>query len=224
MAELRTAVEATDSAVYDSVSTLADRGILMSHGDRYALSGQGQLIADAIKQWDSTGRFLNTAPEYWQTHDASVIPQPFRRRLHEIGAYEVIKSVESQVTRHHRAVLSRLRAADHCEIISPFYSTEYHNAIPDAPNTRVLAHQRALETRQQRLRDGQQAGKEFEHVELRMTELTCSLAVGADFLLFGLPTHSGEPSMATVVSETESAVQWGRELFAEQWNKSESMN
>lgn len=219
--ELLTSIDASDSAVYNAVSALADRGILSGDADSWELSANGQIVADAIDHWQSTGAFLDTDSEYWKNHDASVIPPKFRRRLSDIGEYEVVRSVESQVTRHHRAALTRLREADHCLIMSPFFSTEYHNAIPDSPKTRVLAHRSAVDTREQRINDGLDAGKELDHAALRLTESKCSFAVGDDFLVFSLPTQSGEPTMANVVSETESAIQWGKDLFEEKWEASE---
>jgi predicted transcriptional regulator len=221
--ELLTSVDASDSAVYDAVSTLADRGILSEDTDGWELSAHGQIVADAIDQWQSTEAFLGADPAYWKNHDASVIPRRFRRRLSEIGEYEVVRSVESQVTRHHRAALTRLREADHCLIVSPFFSVEYHNAIPDSPKTRVLANRTALDTREQRRRDGLDAGQELHHAELRATQSKCSYAVGDDFLVLGLPTQSGAPTKAHVVSETEAAVQWGTDLFEATWEASESV-
>lgn len=215
--ELLTSVDASDSAVYNEVSALAERGLLTGDAERWELSAHGQLVADAIDWWHSTEAFLGTDPEYWKNHDASVIPPKFRRRLPHIGAYEVVRSSESQITKHHREALTRLREADHCLVFSSFFSTEYHNAIPDSPKTRLLVHQSAFETRAQRRRDGIDAGKELEHVELRVTESRCSYAVGEDFLVLRLPTQSGEPTRANVVSETASAVQWGRDLFEEKW-------
>ncbi len=219
--ELLTEVAASNSAVYDAVSTLADRGILAGTNERWELSAHGQLVADAIDQWQSTEAFLGADPAYWKNHDASVIPPPFRRRLPEIGEYEIARSDQSQVTRHHRVALRRMREADSCLIISPFFSAEYQDAVPDSPETRLLVNRSAVKSRAQRIRDGLDAGKVLEHAKLRLTESRCSYAVGEDFLILNLPTQSGEPTKATVVSETASAVQWGTDLFAAMWEESD---
>jgi len=219
--ELLAEVDASDSAVYDAVSTLADRGIVTEKSEGWDLSAHGQLVADAIDQWQSTGAFLSADPAYWKNHDASGIPQPFRRRLPEIGAYEIARSDESQITRHHQVALRRMRDADHCLIISPFFSAEYQDAVPDSAETRLLINRSAVETRAQRITDGLDAGKVLDHAELRLTQSTCSYAVGEDFLVLNLPTQSGEPTNATVVSETESAVRWGTDLFESMWAESD---
>jgi len=114
-----------------------------------------------------------------------------------------------------------MREADHCLIISPFFSAEYQDAVPDAPETRLLVNRSAVDSRAQRIRDGLDAGAVLEHAELRLTASPCSYAVGDDFLVLNLPTQSGEPTKATLVSETESAVQWGTDLFAAMWEESD---
>lgn len=221
--ELLAGIEASESAVYDAVSTLADRGMLSEETGGWTLTAKGQLVADAISQWQSTEAFLGADPDYWAAHDASVIPPSFRQRLPEIGAYEVVRSDASQVTRHHRAALQRMREADDCLIMSPFFSVEYQEAVPDVPATRLLIRPSAVDTRAQRIREGLDAGPKLDHAELRLTRCECSYAVGADFLVLNLPTQSGEPTKATVVSETEAAVQWGRELFETEWAAADSI-
>lgn len=221
--ELLDAISASGSAVYDAVSTLADRGLVSERGDAWELTAHGQLVADSIEQWQSTEAFLGADPEYWKRHDASVIPPKFRRRLPEIGEYEVVRSDESHVTRHHQASLSRLRAADHCLILTPFFSVEYQAATPDVPETRMLVHRSAVDTRADRIRDGRPDAEDLDEAELRLTECEFAMSVGEDFLVFGLPTQSGDPATATVVSETDAAVEWGRDLFEAKWDDSDPM-
>lgn len=127
--ELLDGIPASGSAVYDAVSTLADQGLVSEREDAWELTAHGQLVTDSIEQWQSTEAFLGADPEYWKGHDASVIPKKFRRRLPEIGDYEVVRSDGAQVTRHHRAALRRMREADHCLIFSPFFSLEYQEAV-----------------------------------------------------------------------------------------------
>jgi predicted transcriptional regulator len=150
-----------------------------------------------------------------------VIPTKFRRRLPEIGDYEVVRSEPSHVTKHHEAALSRLRAADNCLVLTPFFSLEYQAATPDVPETRMLVHRSAVDTRAQRLREGRPDAEDFDEAELRLTECEFAMSVGEGFLNFGLPTQSGDPSKATVLSETDAAVEWGRDLFQAKWDDSD---
>lgn len=73
--DLLSDTNASTSAVYDALSSLRRRGLL-SEGDRtWDLTAHGQLVADAIDRWQSTEAFLETDPEYWTHHDATVTPR-----------------------------------------------------------------------------------------------------------------------------------------------------
>jgi len=221
--ELLGGIEASDSAVYDALSTLADRGLLSEVGDAWELSARGQLVGEAIDQWQSWEVFLAIDPEFWERHDASVIPPAFRRRLPEIGEYEVVRSDESGRTRHHQATLSRYREADYCWILARFFSVEYQNAVPDVPETRLLIHPTAVDGRAERIRNGLNAGQDLEEAQARLTDCEFAMSVGEGFVTFGLPAHTAERTTATLVSETEGAVQWARELFEAQWELADSI-
>jgi predicted transcriptional regulator len=221
--DLLSDTNASTSAIYDALSSLRRRGLLSEGDDTWGLTAYGQLVADAIDRWQSTETFLERDPEYWKHHDATVIPSKFRRRLPEIGEYEVIRSDRSQVTRHHRAVVSRLQGADHCLVLAPFFSVEYQAAVPNSPETRMLIHPSAVDTRAQRIREGLDEGEYLNRTEQRLTECEFGFTVGDGFLVFSLPTRSDDPTTATVVSETDAAVEWARELFEEKWDASESI-
>jgi len=81
---------------------------------------------------------------------------------------------------------------------------------PDAP-LHVVTRE-AIDISVQRYREKL---KEPENHQIRLTDCQFASVAGDDFVLFGLPTAGGSLSdtSATLVSETDSAVQWGTELF-----------
>jgi predicted transcriptional regulator len=89
----------------------------------------------------------------------------------------------------------------------------------------MLIHPSAVDTKAERLREGLEDPQQYDQPELRLTRCEFSFTVGEAFLVFNLPTQSGDatggPTKATVVSETDAAVRWGRELFEAKWADSE---
>lgn len=228
-------VDASDSAVYDALSTLRDRGVLIEHDGRWTLTASGQLIADTVEDWQSMEAFLEGDPEYWKRHRMGVIPAPFRRRLPEISAYDIVRDEPGDPNRHEEVVISAMASAHHCLITTPFYSWRHQQAVPDHPKTRMLVTREATDVSMQRLKDGEREPITPQLHETRLTTCRFASVVTDEALFFGLPrtdtysqSDSGEAAglagtTATFVSETEAAVKWGRELFEWLWDQSDLM-
>ncbi|MBX0285830.1 DUF1724 domain-containing protein [Halomicroarcula sp. F28] len=227
--ELLSGISASSTAVYDALSALEERGIARDVGDRWALTAQGQIAADSIEVWQGTESFLATDPEYWQTHRVDVIPDPFRRRLPELGDYEVYRDGPGEPNRAEQVAVSRMAAADAPDITTPFYSLNHQRNVPDTPETRMLVTREATDISVQRYRDGhREEVEDLPAVQMRLTRCQFATVVGDEFVLFGLPTvDAAEPTLsdtsATLVSETEAAVEWGKELFEYLWERSDPM-
>ena len=228
-AELLSAISASESAVYDALASLAERGIAHDVGDSWALTARGQIVADSIDVWQATESFLDIDPDYWETHRIDVIPDPFRRRLPELSDYEVYRDGPGEPNRAEQVAVSRMAAADAPDITTPFYSLNHQENVPNTPKTRMLVTHEATDISVQRYREGHREQlKDPPEIQMRLTRCQFATVVGEEFVLFGLPTvDADEPTLsdtsATLVSETESAVEWGRELFEYLWERSDPM-
>jgi predicted transcriptional regulator len=228
--ELLADLDASESAVYDALASLRERGIARETDNGWALTARGRIVADSVAVCQTTESFLATAPEYWETHRIDVIPDPFRRRLPELGDYEVYRDIPAEPNRSEQVAVSRMAAATAPDITTPFYSKNHQENVPDYPETRMLVTREATDISLQRYREGHREQlDDMPNVSVRLTECRFASVVGKDFLQFGLPTvESDEPTLsdtsATLVSETESAVQWGQELFEYLWERSEPLD
>ena len=228
--ELLAELDASESAVYDALASLRERGIARETDSGWALTAQGRIIADSVDVYQATESFLETDPEYWEVHRVDVIPDPFRRRLPELGDYEVYRDIPGEPNRSEQIAVSRMAAATAPDITTPFYSKNHEDHVPSHPETRMLVTRAAIDISLQRYREGHREQlDDMPNVSVRLTECQFASVVGEDFLLFGLPTvESDEPTLsdtsATLVSETESAVQWGQELFEYLWERSEPLD
>ncbi|MDS0258173.1 DUF1724 domain-containing protein [Haloarcula sp. S1CR25-12] len=225
--ELLGETAASESAVYDALSSLEERGIAVKSKGTWALTAQGRIVADSVEEWQGTESFLEIDPAYWRTHRADVIPDPFRRRLPELGDYEVYRDGPGEPNRAEQVAVSRMAAAAAPDITTPFYSLNHQVNVPDNPETRMLVTREATDISVQRYREGHREKLEdLPAVQMRLTACQFASVVGDEFVLFGLPTvDADEPTLsdtsATLVSETESAVKWGQELFEYLWERSD---
>lgn len=242
--DLLSGIEASDSAVYDALSTLRERGLLTEGDGGWELTAHGHLVADSVAAWQSAEGFLATDPAFWKNHRIDVIPPAFRRRLPEIGEYEIIRDTPQDPNKGEDIAISTMNSAEYCEITTPFYSQRHQEAVPTHPETRMLVTREAVDVGVQRFKNGRRERlDDLEPAVLRLTDCQFASVVTDDALLFELPTLEGTTghedgtvatntsehgsvatSTAGVVSTTESAVQWGRDLFETLWAESDPID
>jgi len=238
-------ITASDSAIYDALGTLRDRGLLTQSDTGWELTAHGSLVADSVEAWQSSEAFLETNPMFWKTHRTSVIPPEFRRRLPEIGDYEIIRDTPQDPNRSEDVAISILESADACALTTPYYSRRHQEAIPTTPDTRLLVTRGVIDVSFQRYKDGHREElNNLAPATIRLTDCQFASVVTDEKLKFELPTvsepttdrydepGSTDPSdrgsvadtTALFVSETEAALQWGRDLFAMLWAESDPLD
>lgn len=237
-------ITASDSAVYDALSTLRERGLLIESDSGWELTAHGHLVADSVSAWRSSEDFLARDPSYWKNHRIDVIPAPFRRRLPAVGEYEIVRDAPEEPNRSEDVAISMIESADYCELTTPYYSRRHQAAIPRHPKTRLLVTRDAIDVSLQRYKDGHREElNNLEPATIRLTDCQFASTVTDDKLKFELPTLSEgktgrqegtgptdenergsvADTTALFVSETESAVQLGRDLFEMLWADSDPL-
>jgi predicted transcriptional regulator len=235
-------IDASDSGVYNALSTLRNRGLVTERDAGWKLTAHGHLVAESVAAWQSSEDFLGQDPAFWKNHEIDVIPAAFRGRLSEIGDYEIIRDTPQEPNRCMDVAISMLESAHSCDITTPYYSKPHQQAIPTDPETRLLVTPEVLDVSFQRYKDGHRENlNNLDPATLRLTDCQFASVVTDDKLKFELPTVSGTtrnqhgetgttvPSehgsvagtTALFISETERAVQFGRELFESLWAESD---
>ncbi|WP_135302847.1 helix-turn-helix transcriptional regulator [Haloarcula amylovorans] len=213
---LLSGLDASDSAVYEALSSLETRGVVEETVDGWRLTGTGRLVGDVLERRQATDELLAVDPEYWANHDASVVPQRFRCRLPELGAYEVLRAAEHDRHRIVREIVSRIDGVDRCDVVSPIYHADYKAAMPDTDDSRLVVGEQVVDDV---LTDesGASFTATFERTPVRVSSVPYALAVSAEWVILTLPEPDGRWSDTTILSESDSAVQWGSELFEYVW-------
>jgi len=152
--ELLGEIAASESAVYDALSSLEQRGIARKPGGTWSLTAKGRIVADSIEPWQATESLLAGDPDYWQNHRIDVVPDPFRRRLPELGDYEVYRDGPGEPNRAEQVAVSRMANAESPSITTPFYSKNHQENVPNNPETRMLVTREATDISVQRYREG----------------------------------------------------------------------
>jgi predicted transcriptional regulator len=214
--ELLSALDASESAIYDALSNLEGRGLVTSMDDGWRLTGTGRLVADTIHRQELLEDLVGADAEYWKRHDTSVLPRPFRLRLPEIDDYTVVRSTQTDINRPVREVVTRVENASHCDVVSPVYHPEYEAAMPDSPDSRLVLSHAVIDemlTTESMAVDLDR----YTETELRVTAVPYALAVTEDWMILTLPEIDGDWPSAKIVSETDAAISWAKDLFSWLW-------
>jgi len=220
--ELLSAVDASESAIYDALSNLEGRGLVTSMDDGWRLTGTGRLVADTIHRQQRLEDLFAVDPQYWEHHDTSVLPQPFRCRLPELNEYTVIRGTQTDINRPVREVVTRVESVPNCDVVSPVYHPEYETAMPDNADSRLVLSCAVIDE----ILDKESVAVDmdlFTETAVRVTPVTYALAVSDDWMILTLPELDGAWPSAKIVSETDSAISWATDLFARIWTDATPM-
>lgn len=214
--ELLSVINASESAIYDALSALEDRGLIISTDDGWQLTGTGRLVADTIHRQQRLERFFAVDPQYWEHHDTSALPQPFRCRLPELNEYTVIRGTQTDINRSVREVVTRVESVPSCDVVSPVYHPEYETAMPDNADSRLILSCAVIDELLGSESVSVDAAK-YAETTVRVTPVPYALAVSDDWMILTLPELDGAWPSARIVSETDGAISWASELFARLW-------
>lgn len=210
---------ASESGIYTELSNLDGRGLVREGSEGWELTAHGHLVADSLARQQSVEDLVAADPDYWESHRVDTLPPAFRERLHEIGEYEIVRGERPDVNRHHEVIAERMRTVENCRLVSPIFLPSHDPVIPNDPETKMIltpgVMDRILQLHERGEREPLDPNPESQ---VRVASVEFGLNVGASYLCLILPTPEDQPeTTATLVSETDTAIQWGEELFASLW-------
>lgn len=211
--------EASESAVYDALSRLGDRGLATeTEAGEWRLTGAGRLVVDAVTRCDAVGEVVAGDVDYWATHDPTGLPERFRRSIDRLAECEVVRSPGTDPYRAARRTERAIREAESVAIVAPVYSDRHAEALieSDAAQSRVVVTPEMIGRMLRDEPDGPDG--DVGDVGIRVHPAAISLTVTDRALLFTLPDDDGAFDATTeVLAESPEAIRWGRRLFEHYW-------
>lgn len=218
--EVVTTCEASESAVYDALSRLAERGFVAETDDAWGLTGAGRIVADAIERCERLDDVLGSDPNYWTTHDPTVLPERFRRSIDRLECCEVVRSPDTDPYRAARRVDRAIRAASDVAIVAPVYSERHAEALLEtgAERRRLVMTPRMVD----RLIADEPSGPDadLDDLSIRVQPAAASMTVTDRELLLSLPEADGSfDATSELLAEGDAAIAWGWDLFEHYWER-----
>lgn len=220
--DVHTELDVSESAVYNALTELERTGLVERNVDAWSATGIGILVADYVRHRKRLEALLEDEQAYWENRDVEVIPERFRWNLPAVGAYELVRSTETDLNRVIREVVTRVSSVDAVDVISPIYHEAYEASMPDTDRSRLLLDSKVVDEVLATL-DGPDYPNPFERTPVRVVDVEFALAVSEDWIILTLPSRSDGWAKVTLVSEATTAVDWGGQLFDHYWERAVPM-
>ncbi|MDY7082689.1 MAG: ArsR family transcriptional regulator, partial [Halobacteria archaeon] len=121
------------SSVYESLKNLEEDGLVIQGGSRkWRLTSKGVVTVDLLRSNQNIDSVMSAEPDYWETHDVSIIPARFRYRLGELGEYEVVRGTQDDPFRIVRRITDEVESAKHLDITNPIYHDRYLQSFEES--------------------------------------------------------------------------------------------
>lgn len=219
--EIVAAVPASESAVYDGLSRLAEHELATeTESGTWTLTGTGRLVAETVAHCDRVEAVLDAAADYWAEHDVGSLPQRFRASIDRLEDCTVEESPPEDPYRVARLTEEAIREADDVAVVTPIYSDRYASAYieSEASKRRLVI---TPEMTERLLRD-QPPGPtgDADELNIRVHPSAMGMTVTDSKVLFALPDCEGNyDADTTVTAESPDAIAWGRQLFEHYWTQ-----
>jgi len=210
--------DASESAAYDALARLANRGLAVETGAEWRLTGAGRLVADAVGRCGDVGAVVASDVDYWAAHDATGLPERFRRSIDRLAGCTVVRSPETDPYRAARRTERAIREAESVAVVAPVYSDRHAEALleTDAAEARLLVTPEMIERLLRDEPDGPDG--DLGDVAVRVQPAAISMTITDRELLFSLPgADGGFDATSEVAAEAPAAIRWGRRLFEHYW-------
>ncbi len=218
-------LDASTSTVYTALADLERQGVVFDGEAGWRLTGQGRLVVDQIERRKSTVQTITYDQEYWVNHRTDHLPREFRRRLPELGHYEVVRSEPPNVRAHASAVVDLLEQADSCCTAVPIHAPEYRDAFPDDPDSRLLFPPSVVDQLQADVEAGtRERIREIDAAQYKVTDIQFGLTVADSYMMMALRPMTQSPVESVLISEAESAIRWASDLYESLWQDAEPLD
>nr|WP_185903237.1 transcriptional regulator FilR1 domain-containing protein [Halonotius terrestris] len=218
-------LDAGTSTVYTALADLERQGVVFDGDAGWRLTGQGRLVVDLIERRKSTVRTIKHDRDYWETHRTDHLPREFRRRLPELGEYEIVRSEPPDVRAHARVVIDLLEQAESCRTAMPIHVPEYRNAFPDHPDSRLLFSPSVIDKVQADTGTGTRDGiRQIDAAQCRVRDVQFGFTVSDSYLMLALRPMTQSPVASMLLAETDSAIRWASELYESLWQDAEPLD
>ena len=223
-------LDVSQSGVYKTLDELTERGLVReadTGAQQWVLTARGRIVADELTRQGSLDDLLDD--EFWESHDVSVMPRRFRRRLASVGEWDLYRNPARNPQLLERWAVELFREADWILVGAQVYYPRFANVVDKLAGRGVIDAETIVDERLVSESVERYAGTGSATVadpptgvDERVCSLDFSFAVTESVFALSLPTQDGISDLDVVlVGSGEAAVELGRDVHDYYWDRAD---
>lgn len=224
---LLNSLETTRTALLPQVRVLEEHHLVSHDKDTYELTDIGKLITDQMIPLLSITDVLDIDVEYWGTHKLDFIPSYLSKRIGELGPCKLILIDLHEIFEEDRQFTEEAKMSESVFTLSSFvfpnFEQTFAELIANNVNVSIIITKELSEKLINADPEKSKAFVENPNISLSVYPGQfdfLSISINDYSLMLKLLTEKGASDNKRVICSSDSARQWGKDLFEYYMHKS----
>jgi predicted transcriptional regulator len=218
--DIRTNLNVTSSGVIPQIRKLEEQNLVKKEGKSYTLTDMGEIITSVFVPLIKTIEIFEKYEDFLINHDIEAIPQHLLKRIYELGNCHLVENDISEIYEPHMNFFEALSKSKKVMGIAPIFHYSYPpfflKLAQNGVEVSLLLTHDVFEKIKKEYMPMLDEYLSLQNASLYVSDEKIKLASAVSDSFFSISLffkNGGYDSQKDLVSEDDSAVKWGRELF-----------
>ncbi len=229
--DIRTSLNVTSSGMIPQIRKLEEQNLVRREGKNYALTDMGAIITSVFVPLVKTIDIFEKHEDFLKNHDIEAIPPHLLNRIYDLGNCRLVESNISEIYEPHMDFFEALSKSKKVMGIAPIFHYSYPpfflKLAQSGVEVSLLLTHDVFDKIKKEYRPMLDEYLSLPNASLYVSDEKIKLASAVSDSFFSISLFfktGGYDSQKDLVSQDESAVKWGRELFDHFMQKSSRVN
>ncbi len=123
--DIKDYLDVTSPEILPQIKKLQKNSLIRPEGKNYVLTAIGEIVLKSFNELACTLRVFDNDMEFWKGHLITGIPEEFRKRINELGEYNIFKGTQTDMFKPHNEYIKNLLKSKWVLGVSPVLHPDY---------------------------------------------------------------------------------------------------
>lgn len=219
LSEIKDVFNMSSPELLPRIKELLNNNLIYNNGNKYRITPLGTCVIYNFVQLTDTFRVIESNEKYWKEHRLNTIPQDLINKISKLGNCSIIENKHENINLTHEVLLDNISRSNSLMGISTIFHPEYPDAFIQLANRGVpmsLIFTKNVYDffRENYINDINQFLGHDNHIYIIDEDVYLGLITTDSILILSLAYNSGDFDYSKyLISQDDSALDWGMELF-----------